>query len=555
MKIFLKNTVMLLICAAMLLATPLSVSATVDNPYGVNSVGCITNINVENSYMLHGAVNYFTSVVTSHVQGLDELEAIPYKTYGAIGSQDTKMFVYSIGTEDNFDYTTANVKTIVEAFEAENPQWNAIVAINGDFFDMEGSATATYGEPEFPMVQLGDVYKSTALSHMTGRGLVGTDADGNVVYYTVGSKYEVNGYGTKLTYESNYKLQILGESRNNPICSYTAFADVEALSRRMSFMTPDSAPQDLSGTTVYVLKYNTYRRSHTGINGVEIGTQGYFIEGEIVEVRSGTANESAPEGHVLFFTPNPELFEHLKEGNYVKCQKVLSGEWAEVENAIGFKQQILAEGTILLKNCYGRNNPTGDAGSAAWTEDIYDYPYCSKNRTAIGFREDGTPVLLVLKRSTHSGEYNKLGASYYEIGEQLKALGCVNGFLLDGGGSSTMVIRDEEGNFVTAYSGSGGDGRAVANAVILAVRDESVEAPKEDETLEVTTEKATNKPVTKPNEEKTEESNSESETTATEKITDATSNGGCGSVIALPVLTTALIGSLINLGISKRKRK
>jgi hypothetical protein len=551
MKRFLKNSVLLIVCIALLTLALLPVYAAEDNPYGVDSVGCITDIKTESSVELYGAVNYFTSTVTSHVQGLEELEAIPYKTYGAIGSQDTRMFVYSVGTSDNLDYSTANVKAIVEAFERDNPQWNAIAAINGDFFDMENTLTSTYGEPEFPMIQLGDVYKSNVISAATGRGVVGTDAEGNVVYYTVGGIYAARGYGTPLTYENNYKLQILGESRNNPVCSYTAFADVKSLAKRMSFMTPDSAAQDLSGATVYVLKYNTYRRAHTGINGAERGTQGYFIEGEIVEVRSGTGNESAPDGHVLFFTPDPELFEHLKVGSYVKCQKVLSGEWAGVENAIGFKQQILAEGNILLKNCYGRNNPTGDPSSSTWTEDIYDYPYCSKNRTAIGFREDGTPVLLVIKRSTHSGEYNKLGASYYEIGEQLKALGCVNGFLLDGGGSSTMVIRDENGSFVTAYSGSGGDGRAVANAVILAVRDESVEEPKEDETIEIQTEKPTERPTSKPTEIKTDasETETESETLLAEE------QGGCGSIIVFPAFTTALVGSLATLRISKKKRK
>ena len=551
MKRSIKNAILLDVCIAMLALATLPVYSAENDPYGVESVGCITDINVESSVELCGAVNYFTSVVTSHIQGLEEREAIPYKTYGAIGSQDTRMFVYSVGSENNFDFSTANVKTIVEAFERDNPQWNAIVAINGDFFDMENTVTATYGEPEFPMVQLGDVYKSNALAHMTGRGLVGTDADGNMVYYTVGSKYSSLGYGTPLTYESNYKLQILGESRNNPICSYTAFANTKSLEKRMAFITPESAPQDLSGTTVYALKYNTYRRSHTGINGAELGTRGYFIEGEIIEIRKGSANEKAPDGQVLFFTPNPELFEHLKIGSYVKCQKVLSDEWAGVENAIGFKQQILAEGNILLKNCYGRNNPTGDQASSTWTEDIYDYPYCWKNRTAIGFREDGTPVLLVIKRSTHSGEYNKLGASYYEIGEQLKALGCTNGFLLDGGGSSTMVIRDENGSFVTAYSGSGGDGRAVANAVILAVRDESVELPPEDETLEMPTEKPTERPTSRPTEVKTDAS--ETETESEPLTTDEQS--GCGSAIALPALTATLVGCLVSTTASKKKRR
>ena len=551
MKRSVKNAAALVLCTVMLLLAVLPIYAENDNPYGVSSVGCITNISVESSTVLHGAVNYFTSTVTSHVQGLEELEAIPYKTYGAIGSQDTRMFVYSVGNAEDDDYSTATVKAIVEAFEAENPQWNAIAAINGDFFDMEATVTATYGEPEFPMIQLGDVYKSTALASMTGRGLVGTDADGNVVYYTVGAKYEVNGYGTPLTYESGYKLQILGESRNNPVCSYTVFSDAKALSRRMSFITPASEAQDLSGNTVYVLKYDTYRRSHTGINGAEAGTQGYFIEGEVVEVRAGTANEKTPDGYVLFYTPTPELFEHFKLGSYVKCQKVLKDEWADVENAIGFKQQILAEGNILLKNCLGRNNPTGDSSSAAWTEDTYDYPYCSKNRTAIGFRADGTPVLLVIKRSTHNGEYNKLGASYYEIGEQLKALGCVNGFLLDGGGSSTMVIRDENGNFVNAYTGSGGEGREVANAIILAVRDESVEAPKEDETIEIVTEKYTEKATSKPTEAPSE-SNSEPETEATEAPAQSS---GCGSVIVFPALTTVLAGSFIVLKAGRRKRR
>ena len=554
MKRSIKNAILLAVCIAMLALATLPVYSAENDPYGVESVGCITDINVESSVELHGEVNYFTSVVTSHIQGLDEREAIPYKTYGAIGSANTRMFVYSIGNSDNSDYATADVKTIVEAFETENPQWNAVVAINGDFFDMETGVTSTYGEPEFPMIQLGDVYKSTALSHMTGRGLVGTDADGRVVYYTVGSKYESMGYGTKLTYESNYDLQILGESRNNPICSYKAFADVKSLDKRMSFMTPDSASQDLSGTTVYVLKYDTYRRSHTGINGAELGTQGYYIKGEIVEIREGAANEKAPDGYVLFFTPDPDRFKHLKTGCYVKCQKVLSGEWAGVENAIGFKQQILAEGNILLKNCYGKYNTDGDSTSSTWTEDIYDYPYCSKNRTAIGFREDGTPVLLVIKRSTHSGEYNKLGASYYEIGEQLKALGCVNGFLLDGGGSSTMVIRDENGSFVTAYSGSGGDGRAVANAVILAVRDENVELPPEDETIEIPTEKPTERPTSRPTEKKTEASDSETESDSESEIL-VEGQSGCGSAIALPALTATLVGCLVSTTASKKKRR
>jgi hypothetical protein len=551
MKKFLRISLATAVALLTVICPMFSVNAATVGPYSTVDGGCITSIEMKTESSIGGEVSYFTSVVNSKIQGLDNRASIPYRTYGAIGSENTKMFVYSIGSENGLDFSRATVKQIVERFEEENPEWNALVAINGDFFDIEGKVTKSMGEPEFPMIQLGNVYKSNVLYGATGRGIVGTTADGKMVYYTVGAKYKELGYGTPFRFESKYAIQFFGENESNVIAEYPASPDYYPQGTRINFITPDSKARDFSGATVYVVKCDTYRRSHVGINGSELGTVGYFIEGEIVEVRGGKKDEKPQAGEIYIATCIPESYPLLKVGEHIKCQQKAAGEWADVENAIGFKQQILAEGNILLKNCYGRNNPAGDPSSSTWTEDIYDYPHCSKNRTAIGFREDGTPVLLVIKRSTHSGEYNKLGASYYEIGEQLKALGCVNGFLLDGGGSSTMVIRDENGSFVTAYSGSGGDGRAVANAVILAVRDESVEAPKEDETIEIQTEKPTERPTSKPTEIKTDASETEIES----ETLLVGEQGGCGSVIVFPAFTTALVGSLATLRISKKKRK
>ncbi|MBR2850727.1 MAG: hypothetical protein IKB84_06795, partial [Clostridia bacterium] len=99
--------------------------------------------------------------------------------------------------------------------------------------------------------------------------------------------------------------------------------------------------------------------------------------------------------------------------------------------------------------------------------------------------------------------------------------------------------------------GSGGDGRAVANAVILAVRDESVEAPKEDETIEIPTEKPTERPTSRPTEVKTDAS--ETETESEPLTTDEQS--GCGSAIALPALTATLVGCLVSVSTSRKKRR
>lgn len=532
----------------------LTTAAADVGPYSMIDGGCITEIEMQSDTMILDELRYFCATVNSRVQGLSDRESIPYRTYGAIGSENTKMFVYAIGSEDGLSYSRATVKQIVERFEEENPEWDALVAINGDFFDIETSLTPSTGEPDFPMVQLGDMYKSNILVGATGRGVVGTTADGEMLYYTVGNIYKDHGYGTPIDFENRYAIQFFGENRSNVIAEYPALPDYRPQGTRINFLTQDSAPRDLSGATVFVVKCDTYRRSHVGINGVDIGTVGYFIEGEIVEVKQGKKNARPSKGEVYIATTMPEEYPLLEVGAYIKCQEKFAGEWAEVENAIGFKQQILAEGKCLLKNAYGTYNKGGNLDETVrWTEDIYDYPYCWKDRTAIGFREDGTPVLLVLKKSSHDGNYRNVGASYYEIAEQLKSLGCTNGFLLDGGGSSTFVIRNEDGSFSNAYVGEG-NGRAVANAVILAVRDESVPESETDETLEVVlpTEPATEKRTEKKTEKPTQ-AQPDTETVSVESDTAQSTSGGCGSLILAP--TVVVITSAVALYSLKKRRR
>ncbi len=537
------------VVASLLALTVIPSSADADNPYGTTSVGCITNIEMESRAALLGGVDHFTSIVTSHIQGLDEREAIPYRTYGAIGNENTKMFVYSVGSENGLDFARATTKEIVERFEAENPEWDAVVAVNGDFFDIETAKTQSMGEPEFPMIQMGDSYKTNILLSATGRGVLGTTDEGKMVYYTLGNKYKENGYGTEMTLSKTYMLQILGEHRTNAIAEYPAYPDNRVVDNRVSFITPDSKSRSFEDCTVYVVKCDTYRRAHVGINGSEMGTTGYYVEGEIVEVREGSTNEKPPEGYVYFAVKQPEVFELLKLGTYIKCQKVLTGEWENVDNAIGFKQQILADGNLLLKNAYGTYNPNGDYSTVDWSEDIYDYPHCWKDRTAIGFREDGTPVLLVLKKSLHTSTYKNLGASYYEIAEQLKALGCVDGFLLDGGGSSTFVVRGEDGSFMNAYVGEG-TGRPVANAVILAVRDESVPLPELDEEVEVKL------PVETSTDRITEKQTEADIVAATDDCTETPADNegsGCNSTVAMPMMLTVCSTAVV-LSTKRRKR-
>ena len=88
------------------------------------------------------------------------------------------------------------------------------------------------------------------------------------------------------------------------------------------------------------------------------------------------------------------------------------------------------------------------------------------NRTALGVRPDGTTILLVVDgRFKHCAE----GLSLPELERVMRWLGCSDAINLDGGGSSTMYIKDSGVvNYPSDNNRHDHDGqRPVSNAIIL----------------------------------------------------------------------------------------
>lgn len=475
-KIFGLGVTILLILSTLLAAVP--ASAATAGPYDYTP-GVIKMIGVnETTSLADGKATYYKATVNSSPHGLKN-EFNFLTTHLVIGSENTKFFTYSADSSDKLNYSTKTISQLVKDFEAENPAYEVVAAINADFFN-----TRT-GEPEEPMMQNGKMLKTFVLpeSESRGRGLVGiNDTTGEVVYHTIGQVYKDGGYGTDLTYKADYQVQVLGPNKTNAVASYDSFLASAPSTSKISFTTSDYGKGNYSGSTVYVVQLDRYRKDTGSKNNTKQATEDYyFAEGTIVDIIAGTADMKPESGKAYIAVSNKEQAPQLRKGATVRCQRVLTGDWENVSNAIGFKQQILLEGQLMFYNAYGRNH-TGDGASESetkkWTEDIYDYPHCWKARTAIGFKADGTPVLMVIP-------YNKiLGATYYEMSAQFKALGCTNAFLLDGGGSSTMVIRCEDGLKIAhnAEAGTNNEGRAVANAVILAVLKDGATAPAKDNT-------------------------------------------------------------------------
>ena len=82
-------------------------------------------------------------------------------------------------------------------------------------------------------------------------------------------------------------------------------------------------------------------------------------------------------------------------------------------------------------------------------------------RTSVGFNQDTTIFYLFVVDGRQPGF--SIGMSYKELGDYMKIWGVHNGLNLDGGGSSTMVVR---GDIVNSPSDIGGE-RSVSNSLLL----------------------------------------------------------------------------------------
>ena len=486
MKKFLSLSVALLLLYAILL-TAIPASAVTSGPYSYET-GCIQDVEILSSKVLgRNRATYYSSLVGSLMQN-EENRLQYYETHTVVGSKDAKFFVYSAASDDNMSYGLKTTLDIAKDFEKANPDYQVLAAINADFFN-----TST-GESEEPMIQNGNMLKSYLLNDMIGRGMLGIDdTTGKLVYHTVGNTYKTAGYGTDFTFNGTYQVQVLNDDKNTVKASYASGLSSTPSNTQISFVTPDSTVAPYAGKTVYVLELEAYRNDTGSHNKNPRSSTNYYAYGKITEQINGTSNMKPTAGKVYIAVNNDTQAPELKIGAYVRCQKVLTGDWENVSYAVGFKQQLMADGNILFNNMYSRYHHTltnvsgGEYGekdgyycncgaskseTEKWTEDLYDYPMCWKHRTAIGFKPDGTCVFMTIARSIEDGGW---GATYVEIASQLKALGCDNAFLLDGGGSSTMVIR-QNGELTTVFkgeNGTNGEGRVVANIAILAVPKEA----------------------------------------------------------------------------------
>ena len=139
-----------------------------------------------------------------------------------------------------------------------------------------------------------------------------------------------------------------------------------------------------------------------------------------------------------------EVLSALQPGDPVNLE-VYSADarWNEVDCALGSLYHILSDGQVTEEQ---------DGSDAA-------------PRTAVGVKADGSVLFYTIdgRLPGHS-----VGASTKMVAQRLAELGCTEGMLLDGGGSTTFVATyPDRTAYSTVNQPSGGAPRAVTNALFL----------------------------------------------------------------------------------------
>ncbi len=314
-------------------------------------------------------------------------------------------------------WTLATVKTMAEDYENKHPGWKVIAAINGDFFDINGTGNYRY-TPSGTMYVDDNMYKINS-----GWGILGFNNSQN------GSRLVGLTRKENIQFSNRPYLYIYDENNN-------VIKEIE--------VTKTNQEPNVNEISLYFSPYNSsHKIDNIAVNNgyiveepentVAMSLDSFFGKGVISKVGSSEALE---KNQFAIVSNNEEVNALLKQNVLIKVQyKNLNSELSQCDGMIGLHDKVLIN------------------GEASYDNDGYGNDRLP--RTILGTKEDGSVVMLTIDgRQVSKGFYGAAQEEYVAIA---KHYGIVNGYQMDGGGSSTMIILDNgEFKICNSPSDSGG---------------------------------------------------------------------------------------------------
>jgi len=326
---------------------------------------------------------------------------------------------------ESASWVASTVKDAAAQYEARNPGYRVIAAVNGDFFHINDAVKASTGVT----IGQGEYYKAVSNHGAVNTLAIKNSGEGKQLFTTkVNSSVPVlsiydkdNNIIKKITIDNVNK-----EPGENEISLYYA-------QRTQSFGN-DVTPVKVSGA--YYVKIATCAVTALKNSFYGVGVISQFSDSEVELIK----------GQFAIKSNNSEINALLATDVKIRCQYEYNDPSLEgVENFIGFPYQIITD-----------SEPWKDVQTNV-DNAMYRHP-----RTIIGQKANGEVVLAVVDgRQTTKGMY---GATSVEMSAIMAYYDCVDAWNLDGGGSSTLIVRKQPGWDFEGYNEKANDNWHVTNS-------------------------------------------------------------------------------------------
>ena len=313
---------------------------------------------------------------------------------------------------DGSNTTLTNVMDIAKDYEAKTGR-KVMLATNGDYFYATGSNVDSY-------VNNGIVISQ---GNMANKNCIGFDNNGKVV---VGRMTEVDT-----------RLVIYNENGQPQQFVINKFNQQPALGEIAIYNTPGS--YTVSNAGVMIVK-----TSAANLNQYPVwGTDYTMTAPGVKDTKDFKLNSG--QYAVVYTDTHKDVFAKHTFGEAVDIVEIPAGEYENCTWVVG-GYDVIVDNYKVNKNCHTDNSGNANAP-----------------RTFIGFKEDGTGFLCVVdgRQSGYS-----IGITVNQEAELASVLGAQYALELDGGGSSTVIVRIND-ELTLRNKPSDGSMRRVSNAILL----------------------------------------------------------------------------------------
>lgn len=396
--------------------------------YGINHINT-TAITTAKRY------NYITEETATNSPQNVNILSVP-------SAKNVRVVNYTYPNDEG--WTRQTLTKMVESFESNNPGWTVIAGVNGDFYDWHSLDKALPLHTTGSTVSNGDVLRACETKS------IGYTNNGTTNTFKLVNNATFTDYHTLTIYDENenivatYDIDKINEapSKNEVAVYYTYRENVDE--------DGDGEYERYDEIKITVPATNSFI-STKPIRCLPTAEPELFAKGAISNVNEEITLKF---GEFAIVTGNEEIKNKLEIGTTIRVQKNLTGELADCDQVMGVGSTLIEDGVISTDNSDGMR--------------LDRHP-----RTCVGVKEDGTMMFFVI--DGRQLDKNMYGMTQDEMGAMMSYYGCVDGVNVDGGGSSTFGIRDENGNFVVVNSPSDGDQRPNANYLLVAVPELNIE--------------------------------------------------------------------------------